>query len=136
MAIGCRLLACLFHDLLAKANDGRDSFDIAGCWMAMQQSVCNLGRSGLAAGAISAVDAALCDAKSRILDLPLAILLRHCSDTMPIYGSGGFTTYSAGQSRSQLSNWVERDACRGGYSLVIRPPERLLVKVDVNKQLQ
>jgi L-alanine-DL-glutamate epimerase-like enolase superfamily enzyme len=32
--------------------------------------------------------------------------------TVPIYGSGGFTSYSVERLQKQLSGWVERDGCR------------------------
>jgi L-alanine-DL-glutamate epimerase-like enolase superfamily enzyme len=105
-------LAALIGGQLKKAIADRDGFDIAGCWMAMQRSVRNLGRSGLAACAVSAVDAALWDLKARALHLPLATLLGRCRDRVPIYGSGGFTTYSNERLREQLAGWVERDGCR------------------------
>jgi len=120
----------LIDGALRKAIDGRDSFDIPGAWMAMQRSVRNLGRSGLAACAISAVDAALWDLKARALDLPLASLLGRCRDRVPIYGSGGFTSYSDQQLRAQLSGWVERDGCRFVKmkigSELARDPERVM----------
>jgi L-alanine-DL-glutamate epimerase-like enolase superfamily enzyme len=81
-------------------------------WLAMQKSVRNLGRSGIAACAISAIDTALWDLKARALGLPLANLLGRCRDDVPIYGSGGFTSYSDEQLRAQLAGWVERDGCR------------------------
>ncbi|MDE2372961.1 MAG: mandelate racemase, partial [Hyphomicrobiales bacterium] len=105
-------IVALVRGPLAEAIQDIDSFDIAGAWIAMQRRVRNLGRAGLAACAISAVDVALWDAKARALNLPLASLLGRCRDTIPIYGSGGFTTYSAEQMRAQLSGWVERDGCR------------------------
>ena len=117
-------VVALIRGALAKALDGRDSFDIPGCWMAMQRTVRNLGRSGLAAGAIAAVDTALWDLKARALDLPLAILLGRCRDSVPIYGSGGFTTYSAEQLRAQFSAWVERDGCRFVKMKIGSEPER------------
>ena len=102
----------LIEGLLQKATKDRDSFDIPGASLAMQKSVRNLGRSGLAACAISAIDAALWDLKARALDLPLASLLGRCRNQVPIYGSGGFTTYTDAQLKAQLSGWVERDGCR------------------------
>jgi hypothetical protein len=60
---------------------------------------------------ISAVDIALHDLKARILDLPLATLLGRYRDTIPIYGSGGFTTYTDAELQNQLGGWVERDGC-------------------------
>jgi len=104
--------AALAEDFLVKAIAEHDGFDIPGCWMAMQRKVRNLGRSGLAACAISAVDNALWDLKAKLLDLPLAALLGRCRDSVPIYGSGGFTSYSSRQLRDQLSGWVEKDGCR------------------------
>jgi L-alanine-DL-glutamate epimerase-like enolase superfamily enzyme len=110
--------------LLRKATEGRDSSDIPGTWMAMERSVRNLGRSGLAACAISAVDAALWDLKARTLGLPLVKLLGRCRERVPIYGSGGFTTYSPEQLRSQLRGWVERDGCRFVKMKIGSEPER------------
>jgi L-alanine-DL-glutamate epimerase-like enolase superfamily enzyme len=116
-------VVALIQGLLAESLTGRDSFDIPDCWMAMQRHVRNLGRSGMAACAISAIDAALWDLKARTLNLPLAILLGRCRDSVPIYGSGGFTTYSAEQLRAQLSAWVERDGCRSVKMKIGSAPE-------------
>ena len=114
----------LIDGLLRKATEGRDSFDIPGAWMAMQMNVRNLGRSGIVACAISAIDAALWDLKARALDLPLASLLGRCRDRVPIYGSGGFTTYSNEQLKVQLASWVERDGCRFVKMKIGSDPER------------
>jgi L-alanine-DL-glutamate epimerase-like enolase superfamily enzyme len=78
----------------------------------MQRAVRNMGRQGLAATAISAVDTALWDLKAKLLDLPLCLLLGRARNDVPIYGSGGFTTYSADELKEQLTGWVERDGCR------------------------
>jgi L-alanine-DL-glutamate epimerase-like enolase superfamily enzyme len=117
-------LTALIQGQLKKAIADRDSFDVPGCWIAMQRSVRNLGRSGLAGCAISAVDAALWDLKARSLGLPLASLLGRCRDQVPIYGSGGFTSYSAEQLRDQLSGWVERDGCRFVKMKIGSEPEK------------
>jgi L-alanine-DL-glutamate epimerase-like enolase superfamily enzyme len=78
----------------------------------MQRAVRNLGREGLAATAISAIDAALWDLKAKLLGVPLARLLGRCREAIPIYGSGGFTSYSDEELIEQLSGWVEREECR------------------------
>jgi len=59
--------------------------------------------------AISAVDVALWDLKARLLGLPVSALLGRALDHVPIYGSGGFTSYDDQQTREQLTGWVERD---------------------------
>ena len=51
------------------------------------------------------MDVALWDLKAKLLDLPLArCLLGRARDTVPIYGSGGFTNYSDEQLRGQLAD--------------------------------
>ena len=60
---------------------------------AMVRACRNLGRPGVAACAISAVDIALWDLKARSLGLPLSDLFGPARPEVPIYGSGGFTTY-------------------------------------------
>ena len=100
--------ACgLIRGLLAKTLVGCDAMAIAACWMAMAARTRNLGRPGIVAMAISAVDSALWDLKARILGLPLVTLLGAVRDSAPIYGSGGFTSYSNKRLQEQLGGWVE-----------------------------
>jgi L-alanine-DL-glutamate epimerase-like enolase superfamily enzyme len=105
-------VASIIHRALWPVIENGDPFDIAALSGAMQRKVRNWGRSGIAATAISAVDTALWDLKAHLLGLPLASLLGRYRATVPIYGSGGFTTYSDDQLRTQLGSWVERDGCR------------------------
>ena len=97
---------------LTEALAGQDVFDVPLCRRLMANAVRNMGRSGLAAEAISAVDAALWDLKAKLLGLPLAALLGRARKAVPIYGSGGFTSYGDAQLTAQLAGWVERDGCR------------------------
>jgi L-alanine-DL-glutamate epimerase-like enolase superfamily enzyme len=92
---------------LAECVAGRDAMDVAGAWVAMCAAVRNIGLAGVGAAAISAVDAALWDLKARLLDMPLATLLGRARESVPVYGSGGFTSYSREQLAAQLSGWVE-----------------------------
>ena len=103
-----RPVAALVEDVLAKAIEGRDAMDIPDCWQAMVQRIRNLGRPGICSMAISAVDAALWDLKARLLDVPLVKLLGAVRTSVPIYGSGGFTSYSIRQLQDQLGGWVEQ----------------------------
>src|SRR5579859_2711410 len=90
----------------------QDAFAIPKLWKAMIGAVRNIGWRGLCATAISAVDIALWDLKARLLDLPLVQLFGSASEAVPIYGSGGFTTYSDHQLAEQLGAWVREDGCR------------------------
>src|SRR3954470_122665 len=98
----------LIHDLLAKLVEGRDAMGIPACWEAMVARTRNLGRPGVVSMAISAVDTALWDLKARLLNIPLVTLLGAARNSVPIYGSGGFTSYSDSQLQKQLSGWVEQ----------------------------
>jgi L-alanine-DL-glutamate epimerase-like enolase superfamily enzyme len=104
--------ATLINHTLAKIVGGQSALHPGACWRAMQRAVRNLGRSGLVATAISAVDIALWDLKAKLFDLPLASLLGGVRQVVPIYGSGGFTNYTNDQLADQLRDWVERDGCR------------------------
>ncbi len=96
-------------DVLAGVVTGRSAFDVAGAAEAMARAVRNIGRGGIAATAISAVDIALWDLKARLLGLPVTSLLGGARQDVPVYGSGGFTSYDEGQTREQLSGWVQKD---------------------------
>lgn len=98
--------AQLIKDHLADRVKDLDAMAIQGAWTAMVHSIRNLGRPGIASMAISAVDVALWDLKARLLELPLAKLLGMVRDAVPIYGSGGFTSYSDQQLAQQLGGWV------------------------------
>ena len=104
--------AALVGGSLAQAVNGADAMDPPRAWRAMERAVRNIGRAGLAATAISGVDAALWDLKAKLLGLPLATLLGRYRDSVPIYGSGGFTTYDDARLQSQLGGWVENEGCR------------------------
>jgi L-alanine-DL-glutamate epimerase-like enolase superfamily enzyme len=90
---------------LAAAVRGRDAFDVAAGWEAMHRAGRNVGTRGLWLQAMSAVDIAWWDLKARLLDVALAELLGRCRDSVPIYGSGGFTTMSDDELREQVEWW-------------------------------
>jgi len=98
----------LIRKLLLKVVEGQDAMSPVANWNAMVRRIRNLGRPGIASMAISAVDAALWDLKARLLNLPLVSLLGMVRASVPIYGSGGFTSYSDGQLRNQFAGWVEQ----------------------------
>ena len=85
---------------------GADALQTAARWSDMVRAIRNLGRPGIASMAIATLDAALWDVKGRLLGLPLALLLGAARDAVPVYGSGGFTSYSIERLQSQLGGWV------------------------------
>ncbi len=100
--------ATLIDSKLKDVVVGRDAMSVNGAWMAMIESIRNLGRPGICSMAISAVDTALWDLKAKLLGLPLVRLFGQVRDAMPIYGSGGFTSYSNKTLQAQLAGWSEQ----------------------------
>jgi L-alanine-DL-glutamate epimerase-like enolase superfamily enzyme len=98
--------ASVIHDLLGEVVAGMDAMSPPAAYQAMWQRVRNLGRPGICSMAISAVDCALWDLKARLLNLPLVTLLGQVREGAPIYGSGGFTSYSDRQLEDQLAGWA------------------------------
>jgi len=100
--------ATLIKEMLTPVVRGRDVQDVGGSWSAMVRAIRNLGRPGIASMAIAAVDSALWDLKARAVGLPLFKLLGPYRDAVPIYGSGGFTSYTEQELVAQLAGWVEQ----------------------------
>lgn len=105
--------AVLIRDKLGPVVQGRDALSVNASYDAMTTAIRNLGRPGIASMAISAVDLALWDLKARLLNLPLCSLLGMVRAAVPVYGSGGFTSYSPEQLESQLGDW-----CDQGFTMV------------------
>lgn len=100
--------ATLVRDKLADVVIGLDAMRVPEAWHKMVHSIRNLGRPGIASMAISAVDSALWDLKARVLRLPLISLLGAARDAAPVYGSGGFTSYTEAELCQQLVGWAEQ----------------------------
>ncbi|HWF57768.1 MAG TPA: enolase C-terminal domain-like protein [Candidatus Dormibacteraeota bacterium] len=98
----------LARDTLADVVIGRDVRETGACWESMVRRIRNLGRPGMASMAIAAVDIALWDTKARAHGLALHHVLGPVRDAVPVYGSGGFTSYSEHELCAQLAGWVER----------------------------
>ncbi len=102
--------------------------DVRASWLAMGGAVRNLGRPGIAACAISAVDQALWDRKARQLGTSLVDLLGAAHGDVPVYGSGGFCTYSLDRLQEQLGGWAAQGILRVKMKLGREPdadPKRL-----------
>jgi L-alanine-DL-glutamate epimerase-like enolase superfamily enzyme len=103
---GSAAAGVVIRDRLAGVVTGSDAFDVPGAWSRMVRAVRNDGRDGICSMAVSAVDLALWDLKARLLDVPLFGLLGAARDRVPVYGSGGFTSYDDRKLEEQLAGWV------------------------------
>jgi L-alanine-DL-glutamate epimerase-like enolase superfamily enzyme len=98
----------LVESLLSDVVKGKNAFDVPAAHISMVRKIRNLGRPGIASMAISAVDNALWDLKSRLLGVSLLDLLGAVRESAMIYGSGGFTSYSIAELQKQLGDWAAR----------------------------
>jgi L-alanine-DL-glutamate epimerase-like enolase superfamily enzyme len=85
---------------------GRSALDVPGSWWAMLAAARNIGRQGVAACAISAVDTALWDLKAKLLGCSIVDLLGAVRPAIAAYGSGGFCSYDDAMLRRQLGDWA------------------------------
>jgi L-alanine-DL-glutamate epimerase-like enolase superfamily enzyme len=105
--------ARIIDGVLAEAVVGQDAMAVPATWAGMVGAIRNLGRPGICSMAIAAVDTALWDLKARLLGLPLAQLFGQARSSVPVYGSGGFTSLDDEGLAHRLSEWVRR-----GYSKI------------------
>jgi L-alanine-DL-glutamate epimerase-like enolase superfamily enzyme len=98
--------AMLIRAVLGGVVTGCDAMDVPRIWAKMVRAIRNSGRPGIASMAISAIDAALWDLKAKALRVPLVTLLGSARDAAEVYGSGGFTSYTADRLEEQLAGWT------------------------------
>ncbi|HVL58278.1 MAG TPA: enolase C-terminal domain-like protein, partial [Burkholderiaceae bacterium] len=114
--------AVLIRNRLAPVLHSTDAAAIGARWLDMVRVLRNLGRGGLSAMAVAAVDSALWDLHAKRLSVSLARLLGPMRASIPVYGSGGFVNQSIEQLREQLEGWVQQ-----GF-------ERVKIKVGRDEQ--
>lgn len=104
--------ASLVEEKLRAAVEGASALAPEACWQEMLRALRNVGLSGVAASAVSAVDVALWDLKAKLLGVPLVELLGAVRDEIAVYGSGGFTSLSQRELNEQLEGWAEQGMMR------------------------
>ena len=87
---------------------GQDPFAIEKIWEDMFWRVRSYGRKGIAFLAISGVDIGLWDLKAKALHIPLYKLLGSYSESVPVYGSGGWTNFTQDQLIKEMTDYVKQ----------------------------
>lgn len=113
VGIGYSYTAALAAGLLIKSQlepclMGMNAFDLPHLWQRMNNCLRNTGRPGLGMMAIAAVDQALWDLKAKLLGVSLLTLWGQVRRSIPVYASGGFTSYTSRQLQEQLEGWLEQ----------------------------
>jgi L-alanine-DL-glutamate epimerase-like enolase superfamily enzyme len=105
--------ALVAEKLLKEIVVGSDALRHAETLQKMLREIRNLGETGIAMMAVSAIDNAVWDLRARLAGLPLVSLLGQVRSAVPVYGSGGFTSYSDQQLSDQLGGWAAQ-----GFAMV------------------
>ena len=100
-------VATLIDSKLASIAEGADALAPAAVWQRMRAALRNAGQPGVGAMALSAVDIALWDLKAKLSGVALADVLPRFRARVPIYGSGGFCSYSDEHLAEQLAGWAD-----------------------------
>src|SRR4051812_18373305 len=119
----------LIESTLIDVVNRADPLSPASTWLSMRRALRNVGQQGVGAMAVSALDVALWDLKAKLLGVSFADLLPRYHLRVPVYGSGGFTSYTNQELREQLGGWVHA-GLRAVKIKVGREPARDLERVD------
>jgi len=104
---------------------GEDPNDISRLWSKMIWASASVGRGGVAAQAIAAIDTALWDLKARRAALPLSKLLGAHRSAVPCYNtSGGYLQASIDEVLDKATQSRERGI--GGIKMKVGQPNRRL----------
>jgi L-alanine-DL-glutamate epimerase-like enolase superfamily enzyme len=111
--VGGEATKALILNNIAPRLIGRDPLATEAIWHDFFHYLRGVGRKGLTFCALSAVDIALWDLKGKILGLPLYRLIGGADNRVPVYCSGGWTSYSDEQLVEEMQSMVAM-----GYSKV------------------
>lgn len=92
---------------------GRDPLENDALWHEFFHYLRGVGRKGVTFCALSAVDIALWDLKGKILGVPVHRLLGGNRTRVPVYASGGWTSYSDEELVAEMKSMVAR-----GFTMV------------------
>ena len=87
---------------------GQDPLQHEKLWEDMFWAIRGYGRKGMAFCALSAIDIGLWDLKGKIFNAPLYKLIGHYTETVPVYGSGGWTHFTEAELVREQAGFVER----------------------------
>jgi L-alanine-DL-glutamate epimerase-like enolase superfamily enzyme len=126
---GLELLAGVVNHELKDVIIGMNPTLIEKVWQACWNRVEYIGQTGVAAWGIAAIDIALWDILGKSLNCPVHKLLGAGQEDVPIYGSGGWLSYSLEQLVQEVRNYVERGFTGVKIKVGGRLPERDAVRV-------
>lgn len=121
---GSAAAATVVQSALAGVLCGRDAMATSARVAELYAKVRNDGCTGIASMAVSALDIALWDLKGKILGAPVCALLGAARGSVPLYGSGGFTSYDLRELQEHMARWVHVSGIPRAKMKIGREPER------------
>jgi L-alanine-DL-glutamate epimerase-like enolase superfamily enzyme len=104
--VGGQAIKSLIEHDIAPRLIGRSPLETEVLWEEFFGYLRGVGRKGLTFCALSAIDIALWDLKGKIVDLPLFRLLGGNRTRIPVYASGGWTSYDDDQLVDEMKSMV------------------------------
>lgn len=111
--VGGEAIKVLIEKNIAPKLIGADPFETEMIWNQMFGYLRGVGRKGLMYCALSAIDIALWDIKGKALNVPLYKLWGGGKTELPVYASGGWTSYSDDELVEEIGQMVA-----AGYTMV------------------
>jgi L-alanine-DL-glutamate epimerase-like enolase superfamily enzyme len=111
--VGGEATRALIRHNIAPRLKGRDPFETEALWTEFFAYLRGVGRKGLTFCAYSAIDIALWDLKGKIIGMPLYRLLGGNEPRIPVYASGGWTSFSDEQLAADSKAKIDQ-----GYGIV------------------
>ena len=105
---GTELLMGAVETELKKEIIGKDPQCISQLWETAWNRTEYIGQSGVAAWGMAAIDIALWDLLGKSLSCPVYKLLGAYAEEVPIYGSGGWLSYSLDELLEEISQYVRQ----------------------------
>jgi L-alanine-DL-glutamate epimerase-like enolase superfamily enzyme len=105
---GTELLKGIVDHELRRVVLGMNPHLIGGIWDACWNQVEYIGQTGVAAWGISAIDIALWDILGKSLGSPVYKLIGAYRERVPVYGSGGWLSYSLEHLLEEVTAYVKR----------------------------
>jgi len=113
---------------LKKLLLGKDPQDISGIWQLCHSHCEYIGQTGVAAWGIAATDIALWDLLGKRLGVPVCQLFGANRAQVPVYGSGGWLSYSLDELLAEVTGYVQR-----GFTMVKMKVGRRNIQQDVER---
>jgi L-alanine-DL-glutamate epimerase-like enolase superfamily enzyme len=123
---GPELLCRIVDGELKRLLLGKDPQDISGIWQMCHAHCEYIGQAGVAMWGIAAIDIALWDLLGKRLGVPVCQLFGSNRAQVPVYGSGGWLSYSLDELLAEVTGYVQR-----GFTMVKMKVGRSDVRQDV-----